>query len=72
MPKIGPCSRADLIRKLGHLGFDGPYAGGKHEFMKHGGFRLTIPNPHGKQIDSVLVQEILKQAGISREEWLKA
>jgi len=70
MPKILPCSRAELVRKLKRLGFDGPLAGGKHEYMKRGGFRLTIPNPHGKQIDSVLVLEILKQAGISREEWL--
>jgi len=40
--------------------------------MKRGGFRLTIPNPHGKQIDSVLIREVLKQAGISPEDWAKA
>jgi len=72
MPKIPPCSRADLVRKLRKLGFDGPFPGGKHEYMKRGGFRLTIPNPHGKQIDSVLIREVLKQAGISPEDWAKA
>lgn len=70
MPKIPPCSRTELVRKLKRLGFDGPFAGGKHEYMKRGSYRLTIPNLHGKQIDSVLVLEILKQADISRKEWL--
>lgn len=72
MPKTPPCSRSGLVRKLKRLGFEGPFPGGKHEYMKRGGFRLTIPNPHGKQIDSVLIQEVLKQAGITREEWLEA
>lgn len=70
MSKIPPCARSDLVRKLRRLGFDGPFSGGKHEYMKRGSFRLTIPNPHGKQIDSVLIREVLKQAGISAEEWL--
>ena len=72
MPKISPCSRVDLIRKLKKLEFEGPYPGGKHEYMKRRKLRLTIPNPHGKQIDSVLIKEILKQAGISNDDWLKA
>ena len=72
MPKIAPCSRVDLIRKLKKLGFDGPYPGGKHEYMKRGKLRLTVPNPHGRQIDSVLIKEILKQAGIPNGDWLKA
>lgn len=72
MPKVPSCSRSELIRKLRRLGFDGPYAGGKHQYMKRERFRLTIPNPHGKQMDSVLVMEILRQARISKEEWLNA
>jgi len=39
--------------------------------MKRGKFRLTIPNPHGKQIDSVLIREILRQAEISASDWLR-
>jgi predicted RNA binding protein YcfA (HicA-like mRNA interferase family) len=61
-----------LVRRLKKLGFDGLFPGGKHGYMKRSGFRLIIPNPHGKQIDSVLVLEILKQPGISREKWLNA
>ena len=71
MPKVSPCSRQELIRKLRRLGFEGPFAGGKNCYMKRGKFRLTIPNPHGSQIDSVLIKEILKQAGITVKEWLK-
>lgn len=70
MAKFPPCSRAELIRKLKALGFDGPYPGGRHSYMKRGSYRQIMPNPHGGQIDSVLVREILKQAGISEEEWL--
>jgi hypothetical protein len=32
---------------------------------------LTIPNPHRKEISVVLLSRILKQAGITREEWLE-
>ncbi len=72
MPKISPCGRAELIRKLKRLGFDGPYPGGRHAYMKKGRFRLTIPNPHAGQIDSGLIREILRQAEISEEDWLNA
>ncbi|MGC8719368.1 MAG: type II toxin-antitoxin system HicA family toxin [Thermodesulforhabdaceae bacterium] len=72
MPKIPPCSRNELIRKLKKLGFDGPYPGGRHDYMKRGKFRLIIPNPHRGEIDPVVIKEILRQAGISADEWLEA
>ncbi len=71
MPKIPPCTRNEMIRKLKRLGFDGPFSGGKHSYMKRGKFRLIIPNPHRGQIDSSLIKEILKQAQIRKEDWLK-
>ena len=69
MPKIPPCSRGELIRKLLKLG---PFSGGRHSYMKRGGYRQIIPNPHGKGISSELVKEILKQAKISVNKWLAA
>jgi len=72
MPKISPCSRKELIRKLRRLGFEGPFAGGKHSYMKRGSYRQIIPNPHQSDIDSEFIKEILKQAGISSKEWLDA
>jgi predicted RNA binding protein YcfA (HicA-like mRNA interferase family) len=63
-------SRRKLIRKLRVLGYTGTFSGGKHQFMKKGRQKIRIPNPHGSQEISLdLVKEILRQAGISDEEW---
>jgi len=62
--------RRELIRKFRALGYDGPYSGGKHQFMIQGQKKVRVPTPHGSKIVHVnLVLEILKQAGISPEEW---
>lgn len=71
MAKLKPLSNTNLIRRLKKFGFDGPYSGGKHLFMVKGNLRLTVPNPHKKEISVDLLQRILKQAGITREEWIK-
>jgi hypothetical protein len=52
------------------MGFVGPYAGPDHAFMVRGTNRVKIPNPHGQEINVNLLSEILREAGISREEWL--
>jgi hypothetical protein len=39
--------------------------------MAKGEILLTIPNPHRGVIGVNLLKLILKEAGISREEWLK-
>lgn len=71
MQKLSPIKRKDLISKLRLFGYDGPFAGGKHEFMIKGTIRLTIPNPHKSDIGVELLNRILKQAKIDKEEWLK-
>lgn len=59
-----------FVQKFRRLGFDGPYAGGRHLFMKKGPLKVHIPNPHhGKEISGPLVREILRQADISVNEW---
>jgi hypothetical protein len=40
-------------------------------FMLRGAQGLTIPNPHRHEVGVNLLRRILKQAEISREEWLK-
>jgi hypothetical protein len=47
----------ELIRKFRALGFEGPHGGGKHPAQPLG-------------VD--LLKRILRQAGISEEEWLSA
>ncbi len=69
MPPFGPTSRKDLIRHLRTIGFEGPYSGGKHSFMIKDDLTLTIPNPHKGDIGRQLLARILRQAGISRQQW---
>ena len=69
MPRFGPIKRQDLIRALRQLGFEGPYAGTRHQFMIKGTRRLRIPNPHRSDIGPDLLAEILRQGGIDRTEW---
>ncbi|OFW44830.1 MAG: hypothetical protein A3J28_09315 [Acidobacteria bacterium RIFCSPLOWO2_12_FULL_60_22] len=71
MPRLGPIGREDLILYLKRLGFEGPFSGGKHQFMVRGRSRLTIPNPHRKEIGIPLLSRILRQAGIEKGEWEK-
>ena len=69
MPVFGPISRQDLIKHLRAYGFEGPYAGSKHQLMIRGIITLRIPNPHQGVIGKELLIRILRQAHISREEW---
>jgi len=72
MSTLNPVSRRELVRKLKALGFEGPFPGGKHQWMRRGGLRLTIPNPHGGAIDPGLIRRSLRQADLTLEEWLSA
>ncbi len=69
MPELRAIKRNDLIIHLRKLGFTGPYSGGRHQFMIKDKLRLTIPNPHQGDIGVNLLSKILKQAGISRQDW---
>lgn len=69
MTKLKPISRRNLVKKLLKHGFTGPYQGGSHEFMIRETTRLIIPNKHHDEIGSDLLSRILRQAGISRENW---
>jgi len=69
MPVLHPIKRNDLIKYLKQLGFTGPYSGGKHQFMIKDQLRLTLPNPHQTDIGINLLHKILKQAGITKQEW---
>ncbi|OFW00475.1 MAG: hypothetical protein A3G20_07450 [Acidobacteria bacterium RIFCSPLOWO2_12_FULL_59_11] len=62
----------ELVKKFRRLGFDGPYSGGRHLFMRKGRLKVHIPNPHRGDISKHLVAEILRQAGISTNEWDEA
>jgi predicted RNA binding protein YcfA (HicA-like mRNA interferase family) len=65
-------SRREIVRKFRSLGYSGPFSGGKHQFMKKGSQKIRIPNPHIEDIGVSLIKEILRQSGISPEEWDRA
>lgn len=69
MPHLGPIKRKDLISYLRRLGFEGPFAGRKHQFMVKGRTVVRIPNPHESDIGVGLLSRILEQAHVSRSEW---
>ncbi len=71
--KLVPITRRELIRRLARLGYAGPYPGKKHFHMVKDGVFVMIPNPHhGEEISVKLQIIVLKEAGISREDWLSA
>ena len=71
MPQFGPIARKELVRYLRQLGFEGPYSGGRHQFMVKGNHTIRVPNPHQAVLGKELLAKILRQAGITKEEWEK-
>jgi HicA toxin of bacterial toxin-antitoxin, len=69
---VSTLSRKELIRKFRALGYSGPFSGRKHQFMIKGIQKIRIPNPHTGDISITLVKEILRQAGVSSQDWDKA
>ena len=71
MPKLRAISHNELLRGISSFGFKGPFSGGKHLYMIRGSLRLTIPNPHREKIGIDLLTRILRQAGLTKEEWIE-
>ncbi len=71
MPHFGPIKCKDLTAHLRKAGFEGPYSGGRHQFMIKGDVTLRIPNPHQGDIGKELLARILRQARIDKNEWEK-
>ncbi|NQU77279.1 type II toxin-antitoxin system HicA family toxin [Candidatus Falkowbacteria bacterium] len=59
-----------FISKMKKLGWQGPYSGGKHLFMRKGEIDVVVPNPHHrKDIGLNLLSRILKQARVSKKQF---
>jgi predicted RNA binding protein YcfA (HicA-like mRNA interferase family) len=71
VPAVKLIKRKELIHYLKKLDFEGPYSGGKHQFMIKEKLTLTIPNPHKSEISKELLIRILKQAKIEISVWEK-
>lgn len=73
MSRWTPCKRQDFIRRLRRLGFDGPFAGTRHQFLIYSSHRLAIlSNP---EYSVPQLRLMLREAStilgreISLEEW---
>ncbi|MBI2849218.1 MAG: type II toxin-antitoxin system HicA family toxin [Chloroflexi bacterium] len=68
-----PCKRREFVRRLGKLGFDGPFSGARHQFMIYGQYRLSIPTNVEYSVPQVrvLLREVADILGrrISAGEW---
>jgi predicted RNA binding protein YcfA (HicA-like mRNA interferase family) len=73
MPKLSPLKAEQLIRKLRKLGFEGPIAGGRHSRMLHPtrGQIIPIPMHKGRDISVGLIRAIIREVGITPEEWVE-
>jgi predicted RNA binding protein YcfA (HicA-like mRNA interferase family) len=69
MPPLRAIKSLELIRLFKQLGFEGPFSGGKHQYMVKENLKVWIPNPNQRDISPALLVQILRQAEISREEW---
>ena len=73
MSRWSPCKRSDFIRRVRALGFDGPFSGGKHQFMVWQSHRLTIPSNEEYSVPQLrmMLREIEAILGrpITLQEW---
>jgi predicted RNA binding protein YcfA (HicA-like mRNA interferase family) len=70
MKRLTPVSWREFVERMRELGFEGPYAGGRHPQMRRGDVTVIIPNPHEGEIGVGFLKRLLRQAGVAREEWL--
>lgn len=70
MPKLGPVSLRVFIARMRKFRWSGPYQEGKHPYMMKGAFTLTIPNAHDGEISQDLLTRLLRQAGVTRTQWM--
>lgn len=70
LPRLTPYR--EILRKLRAFGYEGPLPGGKHPIMRRGKRKIHIPNPHGPDIHVNLLRRLLKQWGITEDDWERA
>mgnify|MGYP001614592534 CR=1 FL=1 len=70
MPKLVPISGKELCKILEKLGFEKIYGKGSHVRFKHSDGRRTVVPVHGNEdLGKGLLNAILKQIKLTREEY---
>ena len=70
MPKFPGLSGAEIVRALEKLGFVVARQSGSHIVMKRNGQGCVVPNH--KEVKIGIVNGVLRQAGVSAQEFSKA
>ena len=70
MNRLTPVTWKQLVQRLRDLGFEGPFVGGRHPQMRRGDLTVILPNPHESDIGVDFLRRFLRQAGVTRREWL--
>lgn len=69
MSRLGSTKPKEFIRKLKRAGFAVDHQTGSHAILRNAaGIRLTVP-VHAREMKRGLLMDLLKQAGISGEEF---
>lgn len=73
MSRWTPVKRSVFVRRVRKLGFEGPYAGARHQFLVSGNHRLTVPSNAEFSVPQLrlLLREVGAMIGrnVNREEW---
>ncbi|MGD0072612.1 MAG: type II toxin-antitoxin system HicA family toxin [Candidatus Bathyarchaeia archaeon] len=69
---LKPQPAKKIIKVLSKLGFEVVRKRGSHVILKHADGRLTVVPVHaGEEIGSGLLNKIIKDTGLSKEEFIK-
>lgn len=72
MPKLPICSGLEVVKALAKIGYEVDHQTGSHIILRHSlppHRRLTVPRH--KEIAKGTLRKIIKQAGLTIEEFLK-
>lgn len=73
MSRWHPCKRREFVRKLLALGFQGPFSGARHQFLRYNGHRLTLPHDEEYSVPQIkfLLREVeqIMNRQITLREW---
>ena len=73
MSRWVPCKRRVFIHRLRKIGFEGPFAGARHQFMVYGQHRLAIPSNAEYSVPQLrmMIREVKEIVGrkITAAEW---
>jgi predicted RNA binding protein YcfA (HicA-like mRNA interferase family) len=71
MSRLVPLRATEVVRRLRMKGYVGPVPGGRHVRMVHPetGRIIPIPMHGGRDVSVGLIRAIIREAGITAEEW---